>query len=83
LLLVDAYPGARPLPAFSHKVELPLAAHLERDNTLSKLGEERLTEVVAEALPSATRATATMCSPGYRSGPGRTSGCCPARTRRG
>jgi len=49
MLVVDAYPGARPLPAFSHKVELSLAAHLELDNTLSKVGEERLTEVVAEA----------------------------------
>jgi exopolyphosphatase/guanosine-5'-triphosphate,3'-diphosphate pyrophosphatase len=50
LLVVDAYPGARPLPAFSHKVELSLAAHLERGNTLSKVGEKRLTEVVEEAL---------------------------------
>jgi exopolyphosphatase/guanosine-5'-triphosphate,3'-diphosphate pyrophosphatase len=50
MLVVDAYPGARPLPAFSHKVELSLAAHLDQDNTLSKVGEERLTEVVAEAL---------------------------------
>jgi len=50
LLVVDAYPGARPLPAFSHKVELSLAAHLEPDNRLSKVGEERLTSVVAEAM---------------------------------
>jgi exopolyphosphatase / guanosine-5'-triphosphate,3'-diphosphate pyrophosphatase len=50
LLVVDAYSGARPLPAFSHKVELPLAAHLEQDNTLSAVGEEQLTEAVAEAL---------------------------------
>src|SRR6202163_4512176 len=50
LLVVDAYPGARPLPAFSHKVNLSLAAHLERDTTLSRAGEERLTEVVAESL---------------------------------
>src|SRR6202035_467281 len=50
MLVVDAYPGARPLPAFSHKTDLSLAAHLERDNTLSAVGEERLTEVVAEAL---------------------------------
>ena len=49
-LVVDAHPGARPLPAFSHKVELSLAAHLERGNTLSRLGEERLTEVVTESL---------------------------------
>jgi exopolyphosphatase/guanosine-5'-triphosphate,3'-diphosphate pyrophosphatase len=50
MLVVDAYPGARPLPAFSHKVALSLAAHLNRDSTLSKTGEERLTEVVAEAV---------------------------------
>ncbi len=50
LLVVDAYPGARPLPAFSHKVDLPLTAYLEKDNTLSAAGEERLTDVTAEAL---------------------------------
>jgi len=50
MLIVDAYPGARPLPAFSHKVELSLAAHLEPGNTLSKVGEKRLTEVVEESL---------------------------------
>jgi exopolyphosphatase/guanosine-5'-triphosphate,3'-diphosphate pyrophosphatase len=50
MLVVDAYPGARPLPAFSHKTDLSLAAHLEQDNTLSTVGEERLTEVVAESL---------------------------------
>lgn len=50
LLVVDAYPGARPLPAFSHKVDLSLAAHLQRDNTLSKEGEKRLAEVVEESM---------------------------------
>src|SRR6201996_4974941 len=50
MLVVDAYPGARPLPAFSHKVNLSLAEHLERDNTLSRKGEERLSEVVAESV---------------------------------
>jgi exopolyphosphatase/guanosine-5'-triphosphate,3'-diphosphate pyrophosphatase len=50
MLVVDAYPGARPLPAFSHKVSLSLAAHLEKGGTLSKSGEEQLTEVVAESL---------------------------------
>jgi exopolyphosphatase / guanosine-5'-triphosphate,3'-diphosphate pyrophosphatase len=50
LLVVDAYPGARPLPAFSHKVELSLAAHLKTDNTLSEVGEQRLTTVVSEAM---------------------------------
>src|SRR6201986_5085382 len=50
MLVVDAYPGARPLPAFSHKTELSLPAPLQPDNPLSKIGEERLPEVVAEAL---------------------------------
>jgi exopolyphosphatase / guanosine-5'-triphosphate,3'-diphosphate pyrophosphatase len=50
LLVVDAYPGARPLPAFSHKVGLSLADHLDQDNKLSKIGEQRLTEVVAESM---------------------------------
>jgi exopolyphosphatase / guanosine-5'-triphosphate,3'-diphosphate pyrophosphatase len=50
LLVVDAYPGARPLPAFSHKTGLSLAAHLESDNRLSRVGEERLTEMVAESM---------------------------------
>jgi exopolyphosphatase / guanosine-5'-triphosphate,3'-diphosphate pyrophosphatase len=50
LLVVDAYPGARPLPAFSHKVDLRLAAHLLPDDTLSAAGEERLAEFVLEAM---------------------------------
>jgi exopolyphosphatase/guanosine-5'-triphosphate,3'-diphosphate pyrophosphatase len=50
MLVVDAYPGARPLPAFSHKVDLSLVAHLERGDTLSKVGEKRLIEVVEESL---------------------------------
>jgi exopolyphosphatase/guanosine-5'-triphosphate,3'-diphosphate pyrophosphatase len=50
MLVVDAHPGGQPLPAFSHKVELSLAAHLEPDNTLSAAGEKRLTEVVVDAL---------------------------------
>jgi exopolyphosphatase/guanosine-5'-triphosphate,3'-diphosphate pyrophosphatase len=50
LLVVDAYPGARPMPAFSHKTELRLAAHLENGSSLSKPGETRLRGVVEEAL---------------------------------
>lgn len=49
LLVVDAYPGARPLPAFSHKVDLSLAAYLEH-NRITEDGEERLASVVAEAM---------------------------------
>jgi exopolyphosphatase/guanosine-5'-triphosphate,3'-diphosphate pyrophosphatase len=50
LLVVDAYPGARPLPAFSHKVDMRLAAHLQPDNTMSQAGEALLTEFVLEAM---------------------------------
>jgi len=50
LLVVDAYQGARPLPAFSHKAELRLAAHLEDDSSLSRPGERSLRGVVEEAL---------------------------------
>jgi exopolyphosphatase/guanosine-5'-triphosphate,3'-diphosphate pyrophosphatase len=50
LLVVDAYPGARPMPAFSHKAELKLAAHLEDESTLSEPGENSLRDVVEEAL---------------------------------
>jgi exopolyphosphatase / guanosine-5'-triphosphate,3'-diphosphate pyrophosphatase len=50
LLVVDAYPGARPMAAFSHKVELRLADLLEDGNRLSAEGENRLSEAVADAL---------------------------------
>src|SRR5260370_3360126 len=50
LLVVDAYQGARPLPAFSHKAELRLAGHLEDDSSLSPPGERSLRGVVEEAL---------------------------------
>jgi exopolyphosphatase/guanosine-5'-triphosphate,3'-diphosphate pyrophosphatase len=50
LLVVDAYPGARPLPAFKHKAEIRLADHLENGGRLSAQGERQLREFVAEAL---------------------------------
>ena len=50
LLVVDAYQGARPMPAFSHKTELRLAAHLDNGSALSGRGERSLREVVEEAL---------------------------------
>jgi exopolyphosphatase / guanosine-5'-triphosphate,3'-diphosphate pyrophosphatase len=50
LLVVDAYPGARPIPAFSHKVELRLADHLDDGVSLSTAGEESLGTVVEDAL---------------------------------
>ena len=50
LLVVDAYPGARPTPAFSHKAELKLAESLENGSSLSGPGERSLRGVVEEAL---------------------------------
>jgi exopolyphosphatase/guanosine-5'-triphosphate,3'-diphosphate pyrophosphatase len=50
LLVVDAHQGARPLPAFSHKAELRLAAHLEDGDRLSREGEGLLRAFVDEAL---------------------------------
>ena len=49
LLVVDAYQGARPMPAFSHKVNLKLAAQLD-GTSLSGPGEKGLRGVVEEAL---------------------------------
>ena len=50
LLVVDAYQGACPMPAFSHKAELKLAAHLENGSSLSAAGESSLRREVEQAL---------------------------------
>jgi exopolyphosphatase/guanosine-5'-triphosphate,3'-diphosphate pyrophosphatase len=50
LLVVDAYPGAHPLPAYSHKAELRLAELLEADGSISAAGAGALESFVAEAL---------------------------------
>jgi exopolyphosphatase / guanosine-5'-triphosphate,3'-diphosphate pyrophosphatase len=50
LLVVDAHRGARPLPAFSHKANLRLAAHLENGDRLSEEGARRLRAFVDDAL---------------------------------
>ena len=99
LLVVDAYPGAAPLPAFSHKVDLRLAEHLDPDNTLFDTGEKQLTTVVSKALRIAedkgVEDVIAFATSAIRdadngdacspgyNGPGRTSGCCPASTRPG
>ncbi len=53
LLVVDAHPGARPLPAHSHKVELRLAQLLGDDGSIGPDGVDRLVSVVHEALQAA------------------------------
>jgi exopolyphosphatase / guanosine-5'-triphosphate,3'-diphosphate pyrophosphatase len=50
LLVVDAHRGARPIPAFSHKADLRLAAHLENGDRLSAEGAGRLRAFVDDAL---------------------------------
>jgi exopolyphosphatase / guanosine-5'-triphosphate,3'-diphosphate pyrophosphatase len=50
LLVVDARPGARPIPAYSHKTELRLAEHLDSDGAISPTGAAELKHLVAEAL---------------------------------
>lgn len=49
LLIVDAFRGGPPLPAFSFKEPLRLAEHLEADQTISADGVERLVKYVVEA----------------------------------
>jgi len=50
LLVVDAHPGARPTPAFSHKTELRLAELLDARRAVTRAAADRLVEWVAEAL---------------------------------
>ncbi|WP_030251412.1 MULTISPECIES: Ppx/GppA phosphatase family protein [unclassified Streptomyces] len=53
LLVVDAHPGACPLPAHSHKAELRLAQLLDDSGAIGNGGVDRLISVVHEALQAA------------------------------
>lgn len=53
LLVVDAHPGARPLPAHSHKVELRLAELLDEQGAVTPEGVERLVSVIGDAVQAA------------------------------
>lgn len=50
LLVVDAHPGARPLPAYSHKAELRLAELLDEEGAIADAGVEKLVATVREAI---------------------------------
>src|SRR6478735_688915 len=52
-LVVDAHPGARPLPAHSHKAELRLAELLDEKGAIAPFGVERLIATVRDALLAA------------------------------
>jgi exopolyphosphatase/guanosine-5'-triphosphate,3'-diphosphate pyrophosphatase len=49
LLVVDAHRGAAPLPAYSHKTELKLAEHLDKDGKIARSGADELVSFVKEA----------------------------------
>lgn len=53
LLVVDAHPGARPLPAHSHKAELRLAQLLDDSGAIGPEGIDKLIGVIHEALQAA------------------------------
>ncbi len=50
LLVVDAHIGAHPLPASSHKIELRLAEHVDRDGSIDRSGADALVEFTRECL---------------------------------
>ena len=50
LLVVDAHPGAQPLPASKHKIELRLSEHVTDDGRIADAGRDRLGEFVQECL---------------------------------
>lgn len=53
LLVVDAHPGARPLPAHSHKADLRLAQLLDTSGAIDREGVDKLIETVQAALEAA------------------------------
>jgi len=49
-LVVDAHPGAAPLPAYSHKAELRLAELLDADGAITRSGVDKLVGMVASSI---------------------------------
>ena len=50
LLLVDAHPGAQPVPFASHKRPLSLVQYLEPDGSISDEGQHELIDFVLESV---------------------------------
>lgn len=50
LLVVDAHPGAHPLPAFSHKTELRLSETTRSDGSIDQDTADRLVAFISECL---------------------------------
>ncbi|MFC8127779.1 Ppx/GppA family phosphatase [Streptomyces sp. NPDC057302] len=53
LLVVDAHPGARPLPAYSHKADLRLAQLLDEAGAIGPEGVDLLVATVRDAMEAA------------------------------
>ncbi|MEV0527232.1 Ppx/GppA phosphatase family protein [Streptomyces sp. NPDC050439] len=53
LLVVDAHPGARPLPAYSHKADLRLAQLLDEAGAIGPEGVDLLVGTVRDAMEAA------------------------------
>jgi exopolyphosphatase/guanosine-5'-triphosphate,3'-diphosphate pyrophosphatase len=72
LLLVDAHPGARPVPFASHKRPLSLVQYLDEDGNITDAGQHELTEFVLEAWEFAARHKAddllAFCTSAIREG---------------
>src|ERR1700712_1167008 len=49
LLLVDAHPGAQPVPFGSHKRSLQLVAYLDAEGAISEAGQRELIDFISEA----------------------------------
>ncbi len=50
LLVVDAHPGAQPLPASKHKIDLRLSEHVTDDGLIADDGRDRLAGFVQECV---------------------------------
>ncbi len=50
LLVVDAHPGAQPLPASKHKIELRLSEHVTDDGLIADAGRDQLAGFVQECV---------------------------------
>ena len=55
LQVVDAYPGARPIPNINHKVELRLTEYLDGDNNINPEGVQALRSAISGAVAEASR----------------------------
>jgi exopolyphosphatase/guanosine-5'-triphosphate,3'-diphosphate pyrophosphatase len=50
LLVVDAHPGAQPLPASKHKIDLRLSEHVTEEGLIDHGGRDQLADFVQECL---------------------------------